>query len=73
MTRRERLRAAAAVIEEIAGTLDLRHGPCPCCGMTVFSERWDWQAHLELDAARKKILRIAASNVFDLDPEPPAA
>lgn len=67
MTRRERLREAALIIEEIAATLDLRHGACPCCGVTVFNERWEWQAHLELDAARKKVLRLADGDVFDGD------
>ncbi len=54
-----RLLEAAALIEEVMATLDVRQEKCPACNVKHYADFTQYQHHKELDAIRTKLIRFA--------------
>ena len=58
----QKLEKVAAVLEEIAASLDQTQTPCDCCGTKVRSDIVGYYAAIAIDGAQSRV-RKAATNL----------
>ena len=57
----QRLEEIAAVLEEIAASLDQTQTPCNCCGTKVRSDIVAYYAAIAIEGARSRVLKAATN------------
>ena len=66
----QRLEEVAAVLEEIAGSLDQTQTPCNCCGTKVRSDIVGYYAAIAIEGAITRVLK-ASTNLRQAATQPP--